>query len=66
MKLTSHLQDGKTASYTYNGHGDVVQLTSGTGSITKQYSYAAFGLETDKADNDTNTFRYCGEYLPIQ
>lgn len=51
--------------YTYNAHGDVVQLTNGSGDITKQYSYDAFGVEQNKADNDVNPFRYCGEYTDL-
>lgn len=62
LQLISSKQGSNECFYTYNGHGDVVQLTSGTGAITKQYSYDAFGVETDKTDNDTNPFRYCGEY----
>lgn len=49
--------------YTYNAHGDVVQLTNGSGDITKQYSYDAFGVEQNQDVNDTNPFRYCGEYF---
>ena len=31
---------GSTESfYNYNGHGDVVQLTNSSGTVTKQYSY---------------------------
>lgn len=62
LQLISSKKGSNESFYTYNGHGDVVQLTNGTGSITKQYSYDAFGVEIGKADNDTNPFRYCGEY----
>ncbi len=62
LQLISSKKGSTENFYTYNGHGDVVQLTSGTGAIMKQYSYDAFGVEVNKADNDTNPFRYCGEY----
>ena len=65
LQLISSKKGSNENFYTYNGHGDVVQLTNGTGAITKQYSYDAFGVETDKADNDTNPFRYCGEYYEM-
>ena len=31
--------------YLYNGHGDVVQLTNGSGAVTRSYAYDAFGNE---------------------
>ena len=46
----------------YNGHGDVVKLTTDTGVVVKTYVYDAFGEEQDIIDSDTNHFRYCGEY----
>ena len=48
--------------YLHNGHGDVNMLMNENGSITKTYNYDAFGVEQDKVSNDTNPFRYCGEY----
>ena len=51
--------------YVYNGHGDVVQLTgNGSGkNLLKTYEYDAYGNEESKDGNDTNPFRYCGEYF---
>ena len=49
--------------FLYNGHGDTVQLTSTTGSSIKTYDYDAFGNEKNPDPNDTNMFRYCGEYF---
>ncbi len=40
----------------------MVQLTQTNGTITKNYDYDAFGIEKDIDQNDTNPFRYCGEY----
>ena len=66
LQLISSKKGSNENFYTYNGHGDVIQLTNGTGAITKQYSYDAFGVEIDKADNNTNPFRYCREYYDIE
>jgi len=41
----------------------VVQLTSSSGAVTKSYNYDAFGNECDPDEEDTNPFRYCGEYF---
>ena len=48
--------------YSRNGHGDVVQLTDATGVVTKNYTYDAFGIETNLMTIDMNPFRYAGEY----
>lgn len=63
IQLISSKTDSNESFYTYNAHGDVVQLTNDNGDITKQYSYDAFGVEQNKDANDTNPFRYCGEYF---
>ena len=52
--------------YLYNAHGDVVQLTNASGTVTKTYDYDAFGKETDPDDADENPFRYCGEYYDTE
>jgi RHS repeat-associated protein len=49
--------------YLYNAHGDVVQLTNASGNVTKAYDYDAFGVERNPDPNDTNPWRYCGEYF---
>ncbi len=51
--------------YLYNAHGDVVQLTNATGTVTKNYHYDAFGVEFEKNVGDLNPFRYCGEYYDL-
>jgi RHS repeat-associated protein len=53
---------GATAYYSYNAHGDVVQLTDNAGAVTKGYGYDAFGVEEAPDEGDSNPFRYCGEY----
>ena len=49
--------------YMFNAHGDVVQLTDFFGAVVKSYDYDAFGVERDADPNDSNPFRYCGEYF---
>ncbi|WP_343252806.1 RHS repeat-associated core domain-containing protein [Ligaoa zhengdingensis] len=52
--------------YLYNAHGDVVQLTDTTGTVTQEYEYDAFGNEQNPSANDTNPLRYCGEYFDAE
>ena len=54
---------GALEYYMKNAHGDVVQLTDQSGEILKSYSYDAFGVEQNIDPEDTNVFRYCGEYF---
>ncbi len=49
--------------YLFNGHGDVTQLTDASGNVIKNYDYDAFGNEKNPDVNDTNVFRYSGEYF---
>jgi RHS repeat-associated protein len=53
---------GGSQYYSFNAHGDVVQLTNSSGTVTKDYRYDAFGVEVDPQSTDTNPWRYCGEY----
>ena len=57
---------GNSQYYLYNAHGDVVQLTDGSGTVTKSYAYDAFGNEVNPSASDTNPFRYCGEYYDVE
>ena len=43
--------------------GDTTQLTDTSGNVVKSYDYDAFGNEKNPDANDTNVFRYCGEYF---
>lgn len=52
--------------YLYNGHGDVVQLTNGVGTVTKTYDYDAFGVEMSPDSEDTNVIRYSGQYFDVE
>ena len=55
--------DNTKLYYMTNGHGDVTALVNPSGSITKTYTYDAFGVEQNIDPADTNPFRYCGEYF---
>ncbi len=62
-------RNGDKSEYTYytqNAHGDVVNLTDKDGKVTKSYKYDAFGVEKNIDKNDTNAFRYCGEYYDTE
>ncbi len=48
--------------YLKNAHGDITQLANQSGTITKNYTYDAFGVETNPDLADKNPFRYAGEY----
>ena len=52
--------------YVLNAHGDVVALLDASGNVTKRYEYDAFGEEIGIDENDSNPFRYCGEYFDKQ
>ncbi|MDR0469933.1 MAG: RHS repeat-associated core domain-containing protein [Peptococcaceae bacterium] len=58
------------AYYLYNGHGDVTGLTDGSGALTWEYDFDAFGNEREIARHDTSTdtnpFRYTGEYFDTE
>lgn len=41
-------------------------LTDNSGAIKKSYQFDAFGNEVTQNDNDTNPFRYCGEYYDAE
>ena len=49
--------------YLKNSHGDVVGLYNGDGTAVSTYTYDAFGNQLSENENDTNPFRYCGEYF---
>ena len=62
-------RNGNKSEYTYytqNAHGDVVNLTDTDGEVIKSYTYDAFGVEKNIDNDDTNAFRYCGEYYDTE
>ena len=48
------ISQGNDAYYLYNGHGDVVQLVTSTGTLGRSYAYDAFGNEVNAVSGDTN------------
>ena len=51
IQLISSKTGSNERFYTYNAHGDVVELTNDRGYITKQYSYDAFVVEQNMERN---------------
>ncbi|MCL2837133.1 MAG: polymorphic toxin type 44 domain-containing protein [Defluviitaleaceae bacterium] len=49
--------------YLFNGNGDVMQLANQSGQVVREYRYDAFGVQGSTDTNDTNPFRYGGEYF---
>ena len=43
-----------------------MQLTNAYGNVTKDYRYDAFGVEQNPDLDDTNMWRYCGEYFDVE
>ena len=61
----------KTASvlsgyYYKNAHGDVTAVADDNQNVTQTYTYDAFGNQLSQSNNDTNPFRYCGEYFDTE
>lgn len=62
LGLTALVQaDGTRLQYVTDVHGDVKKLISGSGAVVVDYTYDAFGNQTEEAE-DVNPFRYAGEY----
>lgn len=63
---------GSKVYYLYNGHGDVTQLANFSGIVTKIYDYDSYGVDGKNNwydnfyNNDTNPWRYCGEYFDYE
>jgi YD repeat-containing protein len=47
--------------YLYNGHGDVVQIVNGAGTIVNSYTYDEWGNITSQTEGITHELKYCGE-----
>ena len=61
--LISRNDNGSKEYYSFNVHGDTTKLTDTFGTILKDYSYDAFGNQKAENENDTNPFRYSGEFF---
>ena len=48
--------------YLHNARGDVVQRVNAQGVVLHTYTYDAFGVEKDQDANNTNPWRFAGEY----
>ena len=60
------IKNGQGQWFHFNAHGDVVGLTDSSGNPIRAYEYDAFGVEASPDPNDTNPWRYCGEYLDLE
>ncbi|MBE7052668.1 MAG: RHS repeat-associated core domain-containing protein [Ruminococcaceae bacterium] len=63
LSLINRTNQNGTDYYHFNIHGDTIALTNLLGEITVNYQYDTFGNQLTNAENDTNPFRYCGEYF---
>ena len=63
LGLLSRTNQNGTQYYHFNIHGDTSALTDSNGEIVLDYRYDAFGNQLKSNENDTNPFRYCGEYF---
>lgn len=66
INLISRNVNGNKEFYSFNVHGDTTKLTNSTGSVLKDYFYDAFGNQKTENANDTNPFRYSGEYFDTE
>ena len=57
---------GTKTYYVTNNHGDVTALVNSSGTIIKEYTYDEYGVEVSPDENDSNPFRYCGEYYDTE
>jgi RHS repeat-associated protein len=47
--------------YSYNGHGDVVQMIDTSGNIVNRYQYDEWGNIDSQIEGVSNPFKYIGE-----
>ena len=52
--------------YSFNARGDVVHRTDRHGNVIKSYRYDAFGNEMNPSDDNSNLFRFAGEYYDVE
>jgi RHS repeat-associated protein len=52
--------------YLFNVRGDVMQRVNEQGNVIHTYRYTAFGVEQNPSANNTNPFRFAGEYYDIE
>ncbi|QJD85852.1 RHS repeat protein [Cohnella herbarum] len=56
----------KLSYYLFNGHGDVVQTVSETGTVENQYDYDIFGNPTLTIEKYEASIRYAGEFFDAE
>ena len=66
LRLVARQVGIDTEYYNFNGHGDTTSLTNASGNVIISYTFDAFGVQTNSNLNDTNPFRYCGEYADVE
>ena len=66
LRLVARQYDNTTEYYNFNGHGDTTSLVDASGNVVVNYAFDAFGNQLTEAQNDTNPFRYCGEYQDFE
>ena len=66
IRLTARQVGSTVDYYNFNGHGDTTSLMDSNGTITVSYSFDAFGNQATPTQNDTNPFRYAGEYTDAE
>ena len=63
LNLIAAESNGFRTYYLFDAHGDVTHLTDSLGAVLRAYRYNAYGVEINPNPNDSNPFRYCGEYF---
>jgi len=66
LNLIAAESNGFRLYYLYNAHSDITQTADSYGAVVNNYAYDAFGNELNPDPNDSNPFRYCGEYYDIE
>ena len=65
--LISIEQGGNKGYYTFNGHGDVIGIVDGNGSLTNKTQFYAYGGEIyQESTAFNNPFGYAGEYTDVE
>ena len=57
---------GTKTYYQQNGHHDTLLVSDKNGNTVSSYVYDAFGTQLNSNANDTNPFRYTGEYFDAE
>jgi len=60
------IKNGQDQWFLFNARGDVVALTDEVGNVVREYRYDAFGNELNPDPDDTNPWRFKGEYFDIE